>query len=498
MTDQYSGTSLDKSKGDDEFEAVENLIKETLKESQILSKKEEKTTAKAEETRSKIQETNKDQATQQPSHPITKSQEEKKEEFSGTKISPAEQTASSYDATFKEYQVGDIVKGKVLKIDQSGVLVDVKYKADGIILPEEIAPGDHLKVGDIIDVMIENLESKEGNIVLSKQRADQEVVWKKAYDSYKHKSVLNGKVIQVLKGGLVVDCAGLRGFVPASQVKREGSEAMESLKDKVLPLKVIEVNRRQGKIVLSHKLAAGEKNREDSSKIFDELEVGQVRKGTVSSLKTFGAFVNLGGVEGLIHLSELSWKRVKHPSEMLKVGQELEVFVLGVDKINKKVALGLKELQADPWAEATDHFKVGQVVKAKILRFAKFGAFAELDHNLEGLIHISEMSKERILQPDEAAKIGDVVDVKILRILPEEQRIGLSIKQVIIDKEKAEAKAVMASNPIDETPKVTIGDMIAKKEQDRMEQEEMEDEVEEEAPEEIETETDNKDDNVSS
>jgi len=490
MTDQYSGTSLDKSKGDDEFEAVENLIKETLKESQILSKKEEKPAAPVA--------TPNHQTTQQPSHPIAKSQEQKKEEFSGTKITPAAQTASNYDATFKEYQVGDIVKGTVLKIDQSGVLVDVKYKADGIILPEEIAPGDHLKVGDIIDVMIENLESKEGNIVLSKQQADQEVVWKKAYDSYKHKSVLNGKVIQVLKGGLVVDCAGLRGFVPASQVKREGSETIESFKDKTLPLKVIEVNRRQGKIVLSHKLAAGEKNKEDSSKIFDELEVGQVRKGTVSSLKTFGAFVNLGGVEGLIHLSELSWKRVKHPSELLKVGQELEVFVLGVDKINKKVALGLKELQADPWAEAADYFKAGQVVKAKILRFAKFGAFAELDHNLEGLIHISEMSKERILQPDEAAKIGDVVEVKILRILPDEQRIGLSMKQVIIDKEKAEAKAVMASNPVDETPKITIGDMLAQKEQERLEKEEEQEEEIEEIPEEIDTETDNKDDNVSS
>ena len=470
MTDQLSGTNLDKGKGEDEFEQVENLIKETLQESKILEKKEEKPAPAPTPVAT-------------PTTP-TPAPEPKKEELAGTKIeapTKAKKEEASYEATLKEYKVGDIVKGTVLQVDQTGVLVDVKYKADGIIMPDEIAPGDTLKVGDVVDLLIENLENKDGNIVLSKERADQEVVWRKAYDSFKKKTVLEGKVIQALRGGLVVDCSGLRGFVPASQVRKEAGQTLEAFKGKNIPLKVIEVNRRQGKIVLSHKLAAGSKNQAESNKLFEELQVGQVRKGTVSSLKSFGAFVNLGGVEGLIHLSELSWKRVKHPSEVVKAGEELEVFVLGVDKVNKKIALGLKELQPDPWADAAEHFQAGQIVKAKILRFAKFGAFAELEHGLEGLIHISEMSKERIAEPSEAAKINDVVDVKILRVLPEEQKIGLSIKQVITDKEKAETKEAIAHVQTEETPKVTIGDMIAQKEQDRAEQDEAEDELSSEA-----------------
>ena len=182
-----------------------------------------------------------------------------------------------------------------------------------------------------------------------------------------------------------------------------------------------------------------------------------------------GAFVDLGGMDGLIHLSELSWQRVKHPSEVLKVGQELEVFVLGVDKINKKVALGLKELQPDPWEMATEYFKPGQIIKVKILRFAKFGAFAELGYGLEGLIHISEMSKEPIQDPGDAAKIGDEVEVKVLRVLPEQQKIGLSMKAAVVKKEKEKIKEVNTSLP---EQKVTIGDMIAEKEKAQAEKEE--------------------------
>ncbi len=227
-------------------------------------------------------------------------------------------------------------------------------------------------------------------------------------------------------------------------------------------------------------LAAGEKERYKAGKLLEELEVGQVRHGIVSSIKNFGAFVDIGGIEGLIHLSELSWKRVKHPSEVLKLGQELDVFVLGVDQLNKKVALGLKELQDDPWVNAAEYFKPGQIVKVKILRFAKFGAFVELEHELEGLIHISEISKEPVQKPEDAAKIGDVVDVKILRVLPEEQKIGLSIREAILQKEKEEMKK---SAPPEDTTNVTIGDIIAQKEKEKAEREaeEEEEEIQEEA-----------------
>jgi ribosomal protein S1 len=475
MANENSATSFDKSRGDAGLSEVEELIRQTLAE-----------------TKKPVE----------PSKPAAAP--EKKDEFRATAfvaapkpapvapapIKPAAQPAvtakqpaptaepSAYDATFKEYEVGDIVKGKVLKIDQSGILVDIKYKADGLLPIEELAdrlpksPEEMVKVGDTIDVLIEKLENKEGYALVSKKKADFEKNWNLANNAYRNRSLLEGKVIQALKGGLVVDCQGMRGFVPASQVAKRPEETLDSFVGQTLPFRVIEVNQRQGKITLSHRQAAGEKEKLDSFKIFDELEVGQIRKGKVSHLKPFGAFVDLGGVEGLIHLTELSWKRVKHPSEVVKPGEEIDVFVLGVDRANKKVSLGLKELQPDPWASATDLYKPGQIIKAKVLRLAKFGAFAELERGLEGLIHISELSKEPVANPGDAVRIGETYDVKVLRVLPDEQRIGLSIKEAVKAKEKAAAKAAPAVlvSSTDEK-KVTIGDMIAEKERAKAEKE---------------------------
>lgn len=491
MADQFDATNIGEGKGTDEFFEVEKLIQETISESKTV-KEEPKPAPEATEEKKKsefkatsISLPKKELPTPAPQQQIEDFPAESREKSREKAESKPSLEADRYDATFKEYKAGDIVKGKVVQVDQSGVLVDINYKADGIIPPGELSeksstPADQVvKIGDIISVFIENLENKEGYVVLSKVRADQETRWKLAYEAYKKKLVLEGKVIQVVRGGLVVDCEGIRGFIPASQVQKKTTESLDSFKDKVLPVKIIELNRRQGKIVLSHKQAAGQKDKVRSFKILDELEVGQVRKGKVSSLKNFGAFVDLGGMDGLIHLSELSWKRVKHPSEVLKVGQELEVFVLGVDKVDKKIALGLKELQPDPWEMATEHFKPGQIIKVKILRFAKFGAFADIGHDLEGLIHISEMSKEPIQDPGDAAKIGDEVEVKILRVLPEQQKIGLSIKAAIVKKEKEKQKETIPAQP---EQKVTIGDMIAEKEKVQAErEEEFEEETEETA-----------------
>lgn len=457
MAEELSGTNLEKPKGGDEFFEVEAFIRETLEESKKLDKDVSPP------------------PTEIKASPIILPQKEQPVIAKAAKPAPTPPVAppSEYEKTFKEYKTGDIVKGTVIKIDPGGVLVDIKYKSDGLILPEELSdhsfahPSEIVKVGETVEVYIDNLESKEGYVVLSKKRADYENKWRVAYDAFKNKKLLGGKVIQVLKGGLVVECEGIRGFIPASQVAKRAEESLESLKGETLPVKVIEVDRRQGKIVLSHKLAAGEAEKMQADKIFDELEVGQVRHGKVSSLKSFGAFVDVGGIDGLIHLSELSWKRVKHPSELLKVGQELDVFVLGVDKISKKVALGLKELQPDPWVNAGEYFKAGQLVKAKILRFAKFGAFAELEHDLEGLIHISEISREPVQKPEDAIKIGDEVEVKVLRVIPEEQKIGLSIREVILQKEK---ETIKQTAPAEER-KVTIGDIIAQKEKAKAERE---------------------------
>ncbi|MBI5399472.1 30S ribosomal protein S1 [Candidatus Saganbacteria bacterium] len=466
--EEYSGTSFEKSKGEDEFLAVESLIQETLAESKLLEKSEPAP----------------------PPPPIAAPTVKPAPQPAAEKAAVPAAAANAYEATFKEYRAGDIVKGKVIKIDPGAVLVDINYKADGLILPEELSdrpfsnPEEIVKIGEMINVYIIRIENKEGYVVLSKKQADYEGSWHLAQEALKKRTLLEGKVIQAVKGGLVVDCQGLRGFVPASQVQKSGQESLEIFNGQTIAVKIIEVNRRQGKIIMSHKMAAGEQEKHQSSKIFDELEVGQIRRGKVSSLKTFGAFVDIGGAEGLIHLSELSWKRVRHPSELLKIGQEIDVFVLGVDRINRKVALGLKELQTDPWEQASEYFKPGQVIKAKIVRFAKFGAFAEIDHDLEGLIHISELSKTPVERPEDAGiKIGDVVDVKILRVQQAEQRIGLSIKEAQKLKEKEELKE--SQPPTDIPQKVTIGDIITQKEKNRAEREEIEaEEIEEAAKEE--------------
>lgn len=489
MENDFKGTQISTGKADASLSEVEELIRQTLEESKLSSPdKKESIPAKEEFKATTFTAPAKPVAPKPVEQvftapvlksaapaPVVKTPEPKP----ATPVAPA----SGYDSTFNEYKVGDIVKGKVVKVDQSGVLVDIKYKSDGLILPNELSEhpfttvDEVVKVGDIIDVFIERLEDKEGYVVLSKAHADHERNWYNAMNAFRNKSLLEGKVIQALKGGLVVDCDGLRGFVPASQVSKRTEESFESFVGQKIPLKVIEVNRRQGKIVLSHRMAAGDKEKADHDKLINELEVGQVRKGKVVSIKNFGAFVDLGGIEGLIHLSELSWKRVKSPTEVVKLGDEIEVFVLGVDKINKKVALGLRQLQPDPWASAAEHFRAGQVVKVKLLRFAKFGVFVELGYGLEGLIHISELSKEQVVNPEEAKypdgtpiKLGDTVDAKILRVIPDEQKIGLSIKQVHVERDRQALKEVQQTAAVEEK-KVTIGDMIAEKERARAERE---------------------------
>jgi len=457
MAEEFKGTSLGGFK-EKATEDIDALIKETLEENKRVEsapKKEEKATGFKATPISIEPRPAPRPATSKQATPVSK------------EILAEE---SIYEATFKSYKPGDIVKGTVVKVDPSGVLVDIKYKSDGFIPPAELSEksfnniNDMIKVGDKIDVLIEKLEDKEGYIVLSKRKADYEKKWRAAYDAYKSRKAIEATVASAVKGGLVVDYNGIRGFIPASQVAKETEEPIESFVGKTIPIKIIEINRRQGKIVMSHKMAAGEKPRVETSKIFDELEVGQVRHGTVTSIKNFGAFVDIGGVEGLIHLTELSWKRVNHPSDLLKVGQELDTFVLGVDRENRKVALGLKELQPDPWVQAAELYKPGQIVKAKIARFVKFGAFAELEGNLEGLIHISEISDKPITRPEDVIAVGDVVDVKVLKVMSEEQKIGLSIKEAKKEEARKELNELKGQ---EEKKSVTIGDVMKEKEKNK-------------------------------
>lgn len=451
--EQLEGTFIDKTKGASGESEVEALIAGALAELETAPKEE-----KAERVL---------KATPLPAQPapppaavpVSAAKPLKKPVPVKSETTPEQQ---SYEDTFKNFRVGGLVKGRIARLDQAGALVDLGYKSDGLLAAEELPAG--AKVGDEISAVIENLESKEGYVLLSREKAEEEAKWNELNEALKRKTLLQVKVNSAVKGGLVADFHGIRGFIPASQVEKKPEQQLTDFVGATLPIKVIEVNRRQSKIVFSHRRGSMEAEKSKAHKIFDELEVGQVRKGVVSSLKSFGAFVDLGGVEGLIHITELSWKRVQHPSEVLKSGQELEVFVLGVDKVNHKVALGLKELQPDPWATAAEKYKVGQIVKAKVLRLVKFGAFLEIEEGLEGLCHISELSKEKVINPGEVVKPGDIVEVKILRILPEEQKIGLSIREVQINREKAEAQERRA-----EETKVTIAETLKEKERARAE-----------------------------
>lgn len=439
--EQLEGTFLDKTKGASGESEVEALIAGALAELETQPKEE-----KAERVL---------KATPLPAQPPPPPAAIPVSAAKPSKVESAEQRG--YEETFKNFRVGGLVKGRIARLDPSGALVDLGYKSDGLLAAEELPAG--AKVGDEVSAVIEKLESKEGYVLLSRQKAEQELKWHELNEAYNNKSLLQVKVTSAVMGGLVADFHGIRGFIPASQVEKKPEQQLTDFVGQVLPIKVIEVNRRQSKIVFSHRRGSIETEKSKAHKLFDELEVGQVRKGVVSSLKSFGAFVDLGGVEGLIHLTELSWKRVQHPSEVLKAGQELEVFVLGIDKVNHKVALGLKELQPDPWATAAEKYKVGQIVKAKVLRLVKFGAFMEIEEGLEGLCHISELSTQKVNDPAEVVKPGDIVEVKILRILPEEQKIGLSLREVQIAKERAEAA------------KVTIAETLAEKERARTEKE---------------------------
>jgi small subunit ribosomal protein S1 len=446
----FSGTSFGMEKGDAREFEIESLIKETLEESRKL-----------EDTAKKLKETVEYSALRATPMSVPKEAPKKVEERTAEK---AGAVPAGYEATFKEYKVGQIVKGKVVRVDNAGVLVDIGYKAEGLIPLAEIADvpprnlSEAITVGQEVEAFIEILENKEGYVLLSKRHADYENKWKTAFHAYKERTVLEAKVTGAVKGGLVVDFNGIRGFIPASQISKKAEDQLEQFVGQTIPIKILEIDRRQGKVVLSHKLAAGEQQRFESGKVLNELEVGQVRKGIVSSIKSFGAFVDLGGVEGMIHVSELSWKRVNHPSEVLKVGDETDVFVLGVDKTTRKIALGLKELQTDPWVDANNLYNVGQLVKGRVARIVKFGAFIELERGLEGLCHISELSEKQVIRPEEAVKVGDQVTVKILRIIPEEQKIGLSIREAHVETEKEKAK----QDEIEKS-KVTIEDVLKDK-----------------------------------
>lgn len=357
---------------------------------------------------------------------------------------------------------GDVVEGVIVRIDQDEILVDIGLKSEGVLSTKELPASGYgsfneLHLNDKVLVYVMQPETPDGHALLSLKRANAERQWRIADEQYKNGELLKARVIDYNKGGLIVDVAGIRGFVPISQIlnlKREevasGGESQEtaaklaSMKDKELTLKIIEINRTRNRLILSERLAVQEWRQRRREELLDELKPGEVRRGVVSNLANFGAFVDLGGADGLVHISQLAWSRVNHPSEVLHVGQEVEVQVLSVDKEKKKIALSIKRAEVDPWTTVEQRYTPGQVVTGVITKIAPFGAFARIEDGIEGLIHLSELTPG--MDPKTALHEGLQLQLRILRIDAERRRLGLSLRQA----EEVDAKETPGESPTPE------------------------------------------------
>jgi len=341
-------------------------------------------------------------------------------------------------------QQGEIRDGVVASISPGQILVSVGTKSEGIISGKEleIIPRDELAaltVGQTIPVYVINPEDQNGNLVLSYVRARESQDWIKAEELRDSKEMFHSSIIGFNKGGLIVPMGGLRGFVPASQIslsRRAGmkgdtpEQRWQEMVGQEIDVCVIEVDRERRRLILSERAASTETRETIKERVIDELNEGDVRRGRVTSLADFGAFVNINGADGLVHLSEISWDRIQHPSEVLKVGQEVDVKVISVDRDKRRIGLSIRQLQDDPWSRQISEYEVGQLVEGTITRLTKFGAFARLKDDLEGLIHISEISEKRIEHPKEVLHEGDAITLRIIKIDPTNHRVGLSLRRV--------------------------------------------------------------------
>ncbi len=346
---------------------------------------------------------------------------------------------------YQPLRQGEIRKGVIVQITPNEILVDLGLKSEGIVTSRDLerVPADFLaslQVGDEVPVYVVNPEDRYGNVILSLSRAQLAKDWERARELYESQEIFPGLVSSYNKGGVIVHIGSVRGFVPASQLDparyRFNRDTRETpwaeLVGQTLQLKVIEIDPERNRLILSERAAIREWRKAQKERLLNELQEGEVRTGQVISLADFGAFVDLGGADGLIHLSELSWKRVNHPREVLELGQEVEVYVLNVDRENKRIGLSLKRLQPDPWTLIAEQYQVGQLVEGVITKLVKFGAFARIkgEEEIEGLIHISELSDDHVTHPQEVVHEGQEVIMRIIRIDTERRRMGLSLKRV--------------------------------------------------------------------
>ncbi|PBB05474.1 30S ribosomal protein S1 [Salimicrobium humidisoli] len=344
----------------------------------------------------------------------------------------------------KEFNEGDLVTGKVVKVEDKQVLVDVGYKVEGIVPISELSSlhietaSDAVKEGDDITLKVKKVEDDE--IVLSKRAVDADKAWEDLETKYENEEIFNAEVQDVVKGGLVVDI-GLRGFIPASLVETYYVEDFEDYKGKELSLKVVELDREQNRVILSHRAVVEGEEKEQKQNVLQSLEAGQVVEGTVQRLTDFGAFVNLGGIDGLVHISQLSHEHVNKASDVVEEGQKINVKVLSVDRDNERISLSLKETQPGPWENIGDKVSQGDVLEGTVQRLVNFGAFVEVLPGVEGLVHISQISTRHIANPQEVLEEGETVNVKVLDVDENQKRLSLSIKELDEDNQRKEVES---------------------------------------------------------
>src|SRR3954447_9685666 len=345
------------------------------------------------------------------------------------------QIVPNYDATLVPFEEGDVVSGNVVRIDKDEVLADIGYKSEGVILAGELSirksanPFDEVELGEEVDALVLTKEDQDGRLILSKKRARFEKAWRRIEAAAESGEPVEGAVIEVVKGGLIIDL-GVRGFLPASLVDIRRVQNLDEFLGTKIECMVIELNRSRNNVVLSRRAVLEEERKEVRQQILDRLQPGQVVEGAISNIVDFGAFVDLDGIDGLIHISELSWSHVNHPSEILSIGDTVPVKVLDIDRDRQRISLGLKQTQEDPWQRVVDTYSLGDELEGKVTKVVTFGAFVEIMEGVEGLVHISELAHHHVENPREVVEPGGTVKVKILEVDSERRRLSLSVKRV--------------------------------------------------------------------
>lgn len=339
--------------------------------------------------------------------------------------------ASMYEGTLGKITQGEIVKGKIVHIGDNDVALDIGFKSDGIVSLNEFPDIENFKVGDDVEVYLESIEDKDGQLVLSRKRADFMRMWERVTTAFTTGEIIRGKCIRRIKGGIVVDLAGIDAFLPGSQIDVRPVRDFDALIGKEMDFRVVKINHPSENVVVSHKILVEESMADQRKAILASLEKGQILEGSVKAISDFGVFVDLGGVDGLVHITDLSWGRVNHPSEIVKLDQTINVVVLDFDQEKKRISLGYKQLQPHPWENIETKYPVGTKVNGKVVSLTDYGAFIEIEKGIEGLIHISEMSwTQHIKHPSQVVSMGQMIDAVILSLDKDAKKISLGIKQL--------------------------------------------------------------------